>query len=85
MGFLSLLAVLGGALYAIVPPVVEEVASFVTTILNLIGNLTVNNLDVKFHLLSAAEFGVRAEHQQRSSRQHRLGRCDGPGSPPTRW
>ena len=49
----------GGALYAIVPPVVGEVASFVTTIPNLIGNLqanpTVKNLDVKFHLLGALQ------------------------------
>jgi len=55
--FLALLAVLGGALYAIVPPVVSEVTSFVTTIPNLITNLqsnaTVKNLDNKFHLLSA--------------------------------
>ena len=59
MIFVSLLAVLGGALYAIVPPVVGEVASFVTTIPNLIGTLqanpTVRNLDVKFHLLSALQ------------------------------
>ena len=57
--FLSLLAVLGGALYAIVPPIVAEVASFVTTIPHLIANLqsnpTVKNLDVKFHLISALQ------------------------------
>jgi predicted PurR-regulated permease PerM len=57
--FLALLTIIGGALYAIVPPIVGEVASFVTTVPDLIANLqtnpTIKNLDVKFHLLSALE------------------------------
>ena len=57
--FLSLLVVIGGAAYAIVPPVVDQVASFITTVPHLIGDLqtnpTVKKLDAKFHLLAALE------------------------------
>ena len=55
--FLGLLAVLGGALYAIVPPIITELATFVKTVPTLIANLqtndTINNLNQKFGVLNA--------------------------------
>jgi len=57
--FLGLLAVLAGAVYAIVPPIVSELVAFITSVPNLIANLrqnpTILNLDQKFHILSALQ------------------------------
>ena len=79
--FVSLLAVLGGALYAIVPPVVCEVASFVThhpePDRQPAGQLHRQESGRQVPPAQrAAEFLVRADHQQRSRRQYRLGRFD---------
>ncbi len=56
---LSLLAVLGGAIYAIIPPIINEVSSFIVSIPSLIANLqqneAVKNLDAKFGLLKQLE------------------------------
>lgn len=55
--FLALVAALGGALYAIVPPIVTESAAFVQSVPTLITNLqhnqTINNLNEKFGILNA--------------------------------
>ncbi len=55
--FLGLVAALGGAVYAIVPPIVTEVATFVQTVPTLITNLqnndTIDNLNKKFGILNA--------------------------------
>lgn len=57
--FLGLVAVLGGAIYAIVPPIVTELATFVKSVPTLITNLqnndTINNLNEKFGLLNAVK------------------------------
>lgn len=57
--FLGLLAVIGAAIYAILPPIVTEVGSFVTTIPSLITNLQQNeslrNLDERFGVLQAIQ------------------------------
>ena len=55
--FLGLMAALGGAIYAIVPPIVTELATFVKSVPTLINNLqnndTVKSLDQKFGILDA--------------------------------
>ncbi len=55
--FLALLAVIAAAIYAIVPPIVNEVGSFVGTVPQLIQSLqenpTIQNLDQRFGLLNA--------------------------------
>ena len=55
--FLGLVAVLGGALYAIVPPIITELATFVQSVPNIITNLqhndSINRLNEKFGLLNA--------------------------------
>jgi predicted PurR-regulated permease PerM len=55
--FLGLLVVIGAAIYAIIPPIVNEVGSFVSTVPQLITDLQTNpdiqNLDQKFGLLDA--------------------------------
>jgi predicted PurR-regulated permease PerM len=55
--FLGLVAVLGGAIYAIVPPIVTELAAFVQSVPTLITDLqhndTINRLNEKFGLLNA--------------------------------
>ncbi len=55
--FLGLMAVIGGAIYAIVPPIVTELGTFVksvpTIITNLQHNPTINNLNEKFGILNA--------------------------------
>ncbi len=57
--FLGLLGVLAGALYAIVPPIVTELASFISSVPQLLTNLqnnpTVKGLDAKFHILGALQ------------------------------
>lgn len=57
--FLGLLAVIGAAIYAIIPPIVTEVGSFVTSIPSLITNLQQNeslrNLDQRFGVLQALQ------------------------------
>jgi predicted PurR-regulated permease PerM len=55
--FLGLVAALGGAIYAIVPPIITELGTFVKTVPTLINNLqhnsTVNSLNEKFGILNA--------------------------------
>ncbi|HYN71746.1 MAG TPA: AI-2E family transporter, partial [Nakamurella sp.] len=55
--FLALLAVIAAAIYAIVPPIVNEVGSFVGSVPQLIESLqenpTIQNLDQRFQLLDA--------------------------------
>jgi predicted PurR-regulated permease PerM len=55
--FLGLMAVIGGAIYAIVPPIVTELGTFVksvpTIITNLQHNSTINDLNQKFGILNA--------------------------------
>jgi len=55
--FLALLAVIAAAFYAIVPPIVNEVGSFVGSVPQLIESLqqnpTIQNLDQRFQLLDA--------------------------------
>ncbi len=55
--FLGLMAVLGGVIYAIVPPIVTEVGSFVqslpTLVTDLTHNPTINALNQKFGILNA--------------------------------
>jgi|GEM_PF-431217 len=55
--FLALLAVIAAAIYAIVPPIVNEVGSFVGSVPQLIESLqenpTIQNLDQRFQLLNA--------------------------------
>jgi len=55
--FLALLAVIAAAIYAIVPPIVNEVGSFVGSVPQLIQSLqensTIQNLDKRFGLLDA--------------------------------
>ena len=55
--FLGLMAVIGGAIYAIVPPIVTELGTFVksvpTLITNLQHNATINSLNEKFGILNA--------------------------------
>ena len=55
--FLGLVAVLGGAIYAIVPPIVTELATFVQSVPDLINNLqhndSINRLNEKFGLINA--------------------------------
>jgi predicted PurR-regulated permease PerM len=55
--FLALLAALGGAIYAIVPPVVTELASFVQSVPALLTKLqhnsTINGLNQKYGFLNA--------------------------------
>ena len=55
--FLGLVAVLGGAIYAIVPPIITELATFVQSVPNIITNLqhndSINRLNEKFGLLNA--------------------------------
>ncbi len=55
--FLGLLLVIAAAVYAIIPPIVNEVGSFVASVPQLIGELqsneTVQNLDQRFGLLDA--------------------------------
>lgn len=57
--FLGLVAVLGGAIYAIVPPIITELGTFVKTVPTLITNLqhndTVNSLNEKFGVLNAVK------------------------------
>ncbi|TKV56833.1 AI-2E family transporter [Nakamurella flava] len=57
--FLGLLAVIGAAIYAIIPPIVTEVGSFVESIPTLIANLQQNeslrNLDERFGVLQAIQ------------------------------
>lgn len=57
--FLGLLAVIGAAIYAIIPPIVTEVGSFVESIPTLIANLQQNeslrNLDQRFGVLQAIQ------------------------------
>lgn len=57
--FLALVAALGGAIYAIVPPIVTELGSFISTLPNLIkdlqANATINNLNKKFGVLNALQ------------------------------
>ena len=54
--FLTMLAALAGAMYAIVPPVISELVAFIGNLPDLIGNLRKNpsimRLDQKFHILS---------------------------------
>jgi predicted PurR-regulated permease PerM len=56
---LGLLAFIGGAIYAVVPPIINEVASFVTTIPGLLTELqqnqTIKNLDTKFGLIKTLQ------------------------------
>lgn len=55
--FLGMVAVLGGAIYAIVPPIITELATFVQSVPNIITNLqhndSINRLNEKFGLLNA--------------------------------
>jgi len=55
--FLGLLLVIGAAIYAIIPPIVNEVGSFVSTVPQLITDLqnnpNIQNLDQKFGVLEA--------------------------------
>lgn len=55
--FLGLLAVIGAAVYAIIPPIVNEVGSFITSVPVLISNLqtneTIRDLDQRFGVLDA--------------------------------
>ncbi|QNK81735.1 AI-2E family transporter [Nakamurella sp. PAMC28650] len=55
--FLGLVAALGGAIYAIIPPIVTELATFVKTVPTLITDLlhnnTINSLNEKFGILNA--------------------------------
>jgi len=55
--FVGLLLVIAAAVYAIIPPIVNEVGSFVASVPTLIGELqtneTVQNLDQRFGLLEA--------------------------------
>jgi len=55
--FLGLLIVIAAAIYAIIPPIVNEVGSFVATVPQLIADLqnnpNIQNLDQKFGLLDA--------------------------------
>lgn len=55
--FLGLLVTIGGAIYAIIPPIITELAAFVTSLPTLITNLqnndTIKSLDDKFGILSA--------------------------------
>jgi len=55
--FLGLLLVIAAAIYAIIPPIVNEVGSFVATVPNLITDLqndqTIHSLDQRFGLLDA--------------------------------
>lgn len=55
--FLGLVAALGGAIYAIIPPIVTELATFVKSVPTLINNLqhnnTINSLNEKFGILNA--------------------------------
>ncbi len=55
--FLGLLALVGAAIYAIVPPIVNEVGSFIATVPDRIAELqnndTIRNLDQKFGVLEA--------------------------------
>lgn len=55
--FLALVAALGGAIYAIIPPIVIELGTFVKTVPTLIANLqtnhTINSLNEKFGILNA--------------------------------
>ena len=55
--FLGLVAVLGGAVYAIVPPIVTELATFIKSVPVLITDLqnndTINKLNEKFGVLNA--------------------------------
>ncbi len=55
--FLSLLVLIGAAIYAIIPPIINEVGSFVSTVPELITNLQndpqIKNLDQKFGVLDA--------------------------------
>ncbi|MET3808020.1 putative PurR-regulated permease PerM [Nakamurella sp. UYEF19] len=55
--FLGLVAALGGAIYAIVPPIVTELSTFVQSVPTLINNLqhndTINSLNEKFGFLNA--------------------------------
>lgn len=57
--FLGLLAVIAAAIYAIIPPIVTEVGSFVESIPTLIANLQQNeslrNLDERFGVLQAIQ------------------------------
>ena len=57
--FLGLVAALGGAIYAIVPPIVTELGTFISSLPNLIKDLqtnaTINNLNRKFGVLNALQ------------------------------
>ncbi len=52
---LCLLAFIGGAFYAVIPPIINEVAGFMSSIPNLLNDLqqnaTIKNLDQKFGLI----------------------------------
>jgi predicted PurR-regulated permease PerM len=55
--FVGLLVIIGAAIYAIIPPIVNEVGSFVSTVPSLITDLqnneNIRDLDTKFGLLDA--------------------------------
>ena len=57
--FVAMLVFIGGVLYAIVPVVVAQVGTFVTSLPDLINNLrqnpTIQSLDAKFGLIKALE------------------------------
>ena len=57
--FLTMLVVITGAVYAIIPPIVTEVSTFVSSVPELIKNLqsnpTIKNLDSQFHFLSSLQ------------------------------
>lgn len=60
--FLGLIAVLAGAVYAIIPPIVEQVAGFVAVLPERINDLTsdptIRSLDERFGLLSRMQSAV---------------------------
>jgi predicted PurR-regulated permease PerM len=55
--FLGLLVVIGAAIYAIIPPIVNEVGSFAASIPDLVNNLqnneSIRDLDTRFGILNA--------------------------------
>ncbi len=57
--FLAMLAALAGAAYAIVPPIVTEIAAFIASLPKLLADLqqnpTITSLDAKFGIISALQ------------------------------